>query len=49
MPVLIERTMVLETRYAIAACVAAVLMGSVLLVNVAASVVLTRRHAGAAA
>jgi putative spermidine/putrescine transport system permease protein len=49
MPVLIERTMVLETRHAIAACVAAVLMGSVLLVNVAASVVLTRRHAGAAA
>ena len=49
MPVLIERTMVLETRYAIAACVAAVLMGSVLLVNVAASVVLTRRRAGAPA
>jgi len=49
MPVLIERTMVLETRYAIAACMAAVLMSSVLLVNVAASVVLTRRRAGAVA
>lgn len=45
MPVLVERTMILETRYAVAACAAAVLMGSVLLVNVAVSVVGTRAAA----
>jgi len=49
MPVLIERTMMLETRYAVAACAAAVLMSCVLLVNIAASVVLARKRIGAAA
>ncbi|HUA53133.1 MAG TPA: ABC transporter permease [Candidatus Sulfotelmatobacter sp.] len=49
MPVLIERTMMLETRYAIAACAAAVLMGSVLIANVATSLVLGRRRLGAVA
>jgi putative spermidine/putrescine transport system permease protein len=36
LPVLIERTMMLETRYAVAACLAAVLLAAVLAVNVAA-------------
>jgi putative spermidine/putrescine transport system permease protein len=33
LPVLIERTMILETKYAMAACLAAVLLGMVLLIN----------------
>ena len=33
LPVLIERTIILQTKYGMAACLAAVLMGSVLIVN----------------
>lgn len=42
LPVLIERTMILETRYAIAATIAAVLMTTVLVANVASVALLSR-------
>ena len=42
LPVLIERTMILETKYAMAACLAAVLLGAVLLVNVIVALALAR-------
>ncbi len=42
LPVLIERTMILESKYAMAATLSAVLMGSVLAVNVATVAVLAR-------
>ncbi len=52
LPVLIERTMILETKYAMAACLSAVLLGSVMLVNAAVATLLARsrlaRLAGAA-
>ena len=42
LPVLIERTMILETKYGMAACLAAVLLGSVLLINALTALVLSR-------
>lgn len=42
LPVLIERTMILETKYAMAASLAAVLLGTVLLVNALAAIALAR-------
>jgi putative spermidine/putrescine transport system permease protein len=41
-PVLIERTMILQTKYAMAACLAAVLLGAVLLVNVLVALALSQ-------
>jgi putative spermidine/putrescine transport system permease protein len=43
LPVLIERTMILETKYAMAACLAAVLLGTVLLINALAALALSQR------
>jgi putative spermidine/putrescine transport system permease protein len=52
LPVLIERTMILETKYAMAACLAAVLLGTVLLINALAALALSQgrfaRSGGAA-
>ena len=42
LPVLIERTMILETKYGMAACLAAVLLGTVLLINALAALALSR-------
>jgi putative spermidine/putrescine transport system permease protein len=42
LPVLIERTMILETKYAMAACLAAVLLGTVLLINALVALVVSR-------
>jgi putative spermidine/putrescine transport system permease protein len=42
LPVLIERTMILETKYAMAACLAAVLLGTVLLINALAALALSQ-------
>jgi len=42
LPVLIERTMILETKYAMAACLSAVLLGVVILVNALAAVLAGR-------
>jgi putative spermidine/putrescine transport system permease protein len=42
LPVLIERTMILETKYAMAACLAAVLLGTVLLLNALAALAVSR-------
>ena len=42
LPVLIERTMILETKYGMAACLAAVLLGCALLINAVAALVLSR-------
>lgn len=42
LPVLIERTMILETKYAMAACLSAVLLGTVLLVNAAVGALIAR-------
>ena len=42
LPVLIERSMILETKYAMAACLAAVLLGTVLLINALAALVLSQ-------
>lgn len=42
LPVLIERTMILETKYAMAASLAGVLLGAVLLVNAISAVALAR-------
>ncbi len=44
LPVLIERTMILETKYGMAACLAAVLLGSVLLINAVAALILSQRR-----
>jgi len=44
LPVLIERTMILETKYAMAACLAAVLLGTVLLINALAALALSQRR-----
>ncbi len=44
LPVLIERTMILETKYAMAACLSAVLLAAVLLVNVLVTLALARAH-----
>ena len=47
LPVLIERIMILETKYAMAACLAAVLLGTVLLINALVALALSRaRFAG---
>jgi putative spermidine/putrescine transport system permease protein len=47
LPVLIERTMILETKYAMASCLSAVLLGTVLLINALAALALSRgRFAG---
>src|SRR5262245_19287068 len=42
LPVLIERTMILETKYAMAACLAAVLLGTVVLINALAALAVSR-------
>jgi putative spermidine/putrescine transport system permease protein len=42
LPVLIERTMILETKYAMAACLAAVLLGTVLLINALAALAMAQ-------
>jgi putative spermidine/putrescine transport system permease protein len=42
LPVLIERTMILETKYAMAASLAAVLLGTVLLINALAALAVSR-------
>jgi putative spermidine/putrescine transport system permease protein len=50
LPVLIERTMILETKYAMAACLAAVLLGTVVLINALAALAVSRsRFAGSLA
>lgn len=48
LPVLIERTMILETKYAMAACLAAVLLGTVLLINALAALAVARSGIAAA-
>jgi putative spermidine/putrescine transport system permease protein len=42
LPVLIERTMILETKYAMAACLAAVLLGTVVLINALTALAVSR-------
>ena len=42
LPVLIERTMILETKYAMAACLSAVLMGFVVVINVSSMALMPR-------
>jgi putative spermidine/putrescine transport system permease protein len=42
LPVLIERTMILETKYGMAACLSAVLLGTVLLINALAALAVSR-------
>jgi putative spermidine/putrescine transport system permease protein len=42
LPILIERTMILETKYAMAACLAAVLLGTVMLINALTALAVSR-------